>query len=279
MIQTVIGIIGSGLISWFLTKLYYSKNISKPRFKIRSDYISSNVFETSGITIRQNNKILNSITITRVAIWNNGSTIKKTDVAEKNPISIIFTGNEQIVNTQILFANKANGFNLKTINGNIVVGFDYIARNQGIVVKIFHTGEGAKNIKLTGSFVDGRELVDNGETSSHRMIRQFDEKKLKFQKAVRLIMAWSIGVFLLLLLLCLYFFVFKFDNVNNVFTFPFDKNYNKGIDRVLAIIILIIFIIVYLIQFIIIIRNTKHRMPFEIEKAFYESINSDEDKK
>ena len=273
--KDVINICIGGLISWALSRYFYSKSISRPQYKIRSDYISADEFKEAGVSIRHGESALESFSISRFALWNNGNSIKKSDMAVNSPICICVKDNERIIDAQILHAEKENGFKIEESENKIIIKFDFIAKNQGIVLKIFHTGIGDDVLKTTGAFNDGRKISDKGHISSRKMVPYRSSKNVRLRKIYR------ISRFLLVLLVAAFSlftlcFLLTHDNetLNNLFFMSSSENNTHLVyDRIILFVVSCLYLILSTISLYHLIKKIRYKMPKDVECAF-EGINA-----
>ena len=108
-------------------------------------------------------EVQGSIAVTEYKIFNNGlQTIHANDIAkeskEDNFHLKIISENEQVtfLKAEITeYTKKENAFELVEFNNNIIkLKFDYLDKNQGIILKIAHTGY-YKDIKIRGTIKGG----------------------------------------------------------------------------------------------------------------------------
>jgi hypothetical protein len=102
---------------------------------------------------------ITNLSITKIRFWNDGrEPIKKADVVRAEPITIAIRDGYTILDETILQEKeKSNTFAIsknreKTI---ITLTFDHIARHEGVVLQVFHTGTSNKDITIKGKLVDG----------------------------------------------------------------------------------------------------------------------------
>ena len=85
-----------------------------------------------------------------IAIWNKGTTIKREDVASKVPLQIVAPANAEILEIQLLYTDEANNIQY-TFSDNrkkIIIDFEYLAKNEGVVMKLFHTCGEKESLKV-----------------------------------------------------------------------------------------------------------------------------------
>lgn len=150
------------IISLLSSYYFYKKSHKEklPKFKITSrilirDYNSL----VEDLSISYCNERIDNLTITNIALWNAGKeTINKSDLVTKDKLRIELLENENY-SPKLLYAgilienNRANNFLIETIHGTneVCIDFDYIDHNDGVVLKIIHTGTEDKMVKISGS--------------------------------------------------------------------------------------------------------------------------------
>ena len=146
-------------ISLFFTCVAYmrSRRTQKPKFFISSASIRNEEFKDTTIDIKQGDRSLSSLTISRFALWNTGITLNRSDIAEKDPIRIEARNDVEILEIQFLYSEPQNGCGciIADDKKSISINFDFLAKNQGIVLKIFHTGKDSTDLSVKGSLKNG----------------------------------------------------------------------------------------------------------------------------
>ena len=141
-----------GLISVIGVIITYrqSRRGQKPKYLTMTSSFQSKLIEHSSIEIRHSGKQIQDFAITKLAIWNAGTTIKREDVATKDPLHITAKNNTQILEAQLLYAEKQNDvkWNLNNDGKQILIDFEYLAHNEGMVLKVFHTGTDTSDLSI-----------------------------------------------------------------------------------------------------------------------------------
>lgn len=147
-----IGILG---IMVSMITYFHSKRIQKPRFKKLSSVITENFFSNnSGVHIKNGDKTLDMLSISKVAFWNEGITLKKEEIPSKSPFRVELTNEEaQILDAYVEYAEEENDVSCEILEGGkqVIIHFEYLAKNQGMVLKILHTGRGSMDLEVKGS--------------------------------------------------------------------------------------------------------------------------------
>lgn len=108
-------------------------------------------------------KEINNLFKTEFIFWNNGNTcLRKEDMAE--PIHIEFDDESSILSTEIIsFIDKTNKISIrKTKENKCEVRFDYLKKNQGGKIEIYHTGKDSSN-KTKIIMKEGSSIVERSE--------------------------------------------------------------------------------------------------------------------
>ncbi len=139
---------------------FQSRRGQKPKYMVMTSTFESKMIENSSIEIRHSDRALQDFAISKVAVWNAGTTIKREDVATKAPFHLTATGETEILEVLLLFAEDKNdvAWSLSEDRKNLVLSFDYLAHNDGFVMKVFHTGTKAGDLKIEGCLTSGRDL-------------------------------------------------------------------------------------------------------------------------
>lgn len=108
-------------------------------------------------------KEINNLFKTEFIFWNNGNTcLRKEDMAE--PIHIEFDDESSILSTNIVsFIDKTNKISIKKTKENKCnLGFEYLKKNQGGKIEIYHTGKDS-SIKTKIIMKEGSSVVERSE--------------------------------------------------------------------------------------------------------------------
>lgn len=128
-----------------------------PVFNKKSfNLIKENISGIEGLSITFLGEQISNLTATNVAIWNRGKqTIDKKDVAPADPLRIEVDEDRLILLAQIIFANnEANNFAIDFEKGRVVnINFDYFYKNEGVVIRLLHTGQSGAEIKIKGTIM------------------------------------------------------------------------------------------------------------------------------
>ena len=137
-----------GIIGIVLSIIFYgrSKKEKRPCCINRSKniiYKNESEIKALKITAEYNGKKVETLSYTKVAFWNIGKeTINNEDLSIKDPLRIILK-DEIIYDVEIIYSSqKANNFNINNSENTneILLTFDYIDYNQGVIIKIVHSG-------------------------------------------------------------------------------------------------------------------------------------------
>ena len=104
---------------------------------------------------------LQRLTMTKVAFWNTGITLKSEDVSKNSPFRLELKGDDyQFIDCTLIYAEEENGVNciLSEDKKTILLPFDYLAKNQGFVIKALHTGKGSGSVEVKGSMKNEGKL-------------------------------------------------------------------------------------------------------------------------
>lgn len=166
---TILGLLGLfiGLLGIVLGFVLYlkSRRIKKHRYAIQSTNLVKNyVSRLDGVEITYHQKKISNLTVTKIAIWNDGNeTIDRNDVASSDPVTIRIKKDYQILDASIIHStDKTNGFKLLAKeNGLIQISFDYIDHFQGIIVQILHDGRSSHDLTIEGTIKGAGKIVEN----------------------------------------------------------------------------------------------------------------------
>lgn len=114
------------------------------------------------------------LSVTEIIIWNSGNKdIRSEDIVSDRPLKIFATSDSRILSAEIVNENeKTNQFRLSETNSNnIKVEFDYVDSNEGVDVRIIHTGN-SSNIKLDCKIIGGEEIKQEKESLFEKSLSQ-----------------------------------------------------------------------------------------------------------
>lgn len=156
-----------------------SKRIQKPKFKKLSSVITDKfISNNSGVHIKNGEKKLDMLSISKVAFWNEGITLKKEEIPSKSPFRVELINEEaQILDAYVEYAEEENDVSCEILEGGkqVIIHFEYLAKDQGLVMKILHTGRGSMDLEVKGSMKNTGKL-----RQSEQLHLRFAEWVLKF---------------------------------------------------------------------------------------------------
>ncbi len=151
-----------GLIASFY---FYKKShrLTSAAYMIRTiRLINNKINKFSALNIECGEDSLNSLSISKVALWNDGSdTINADSIAKNNTLRIEIDKRYQILGADIQYAkNKSNDFKI-TISPDkrcVKIDFDYFDRDEGAVIQLYHTGRQSADLAVVGQIKACREI-------------------------------------------------------------------------------------------------------------------------
>lgn len=160
IISYVIALIGTGfgLISFFRSKL-----VQKPRFKKMSAVITEDMISKgSSVHIQNGGQRLNQLTISIIAFWNDGITLKREDISSKSPFRVeLCQEDTEILDCFLSYSEKENDVTLQIAEDrkSIILDFDYLAKRQGFVLKTLHSGLGSTALNVDGAMKNEGKII------------------------------------------------------------------------------------------------------------------------
>ena len=132
-----------------------TKKEKRPFYSIKSTSIFQGLTgKFKPLKIEYDGEEIENLTTAKLFLWNGGKeTINKNDIAELEPLTIKVTDNYKMLDVTILESSKiANNFKYTLSNdlSKLLLTFDYIDINEGVVIQIIHTGKSKDDIELTG---------------------------------------------------------------------------------------------------------------------------------
>ena len=126
----------------------------RPFYSIKSTNIFRDLTgQFKPLKIEYDGEEIENLTTTKLFLWNGGKeTINKNDIAEFEPLKIKVTDNYKMLDVNILESKIANNFKYTLSHdlSELLLTFDYIDINEGVVIQIIHTGKSEDDIELIG---------------------------------------------------------------------------------------------------------------------------------
>jgi hypothetical protein len=118
-----------------------------------------------GLSIKYGDESIEALSVSKIVFWNAGSeTIRGDDIADADPLAILLPNNARLLDASITATNsKPSRFRLYTkpeINGSFLT-FDFLDRNNGVVVQLIHTGVMANDINIAGTIMGASRPAQN----------------------------------------------------------------------------------------------------------------------
>lgn len=144
------------IISVFLSIfLYYkSKKIKEPIYLYKSFELIKNSFSAlDGLEIKYNKERIDTLTLTKLAIWNNGNdVIEGSDIAPADKLRISLANDKKIINVKSIFNRKiANNIIIKIDKNEAIINFDFLDFGDGAIFEVYHTGNINEKISMNGT--------------------------------------------------------------------------------------------------------------------------------
>lgn len=97
---------------------------------------------------------IENLTVTKAAFWNAGrETISNQDIVKNDPTRLAIKGKGEILDAKVLYANNSSNqftLELNKEKNAIFINFDYVDKNDGIIMQILHTSLLPYGLELTG---------------------------------------------------------------------------------------------------------------------------------
>ena len=145
-------------LGFILAFIFYfkSKKVKKPRLESRSlNLLKESAEKIEGLKITYLNENIPNITITKLAIWNDGNdTINKSDIASADPLLITAKDTVHILEYKIIYQkNECSLFDIEEIESGkkLKVTFDFLDFQDGAVIQLLHTGNSSSDIEFKGT--------------------------------------------------------------------------------------------------------------------------------
>jgi hypothetical protein len=169
-IDSIVGFVGVfiGILGIILSYFFYLKSIrvKKPFYLINNNNLfRDNLALLNGLDILYNGNRVENLSISQVAFWNKGNEIiDNSDIVKTEPLRIESKKNIQILDSKIITENNpTNEFVLKPIDmSRVEIQFDFIEKNDGVVIQVIHTGVDAESLVVRGK-IKGAEIKTYSE--------------------------------------------------------------------------------------------------------------------
>lgn len=154
------------IFSIILSLIFYfkSKKEKRPTYsKKTSNVIQRTVIKSNKLEVKYNGSSIENLSMTEFAFWNSGrETIRGIDIAPSDPLIIKSTAPIILYDFEVQFKNDINNFIIQKINENsLKLSFDFIDFNQGVKLKIYHSGNLSSELLLQGTII-GSEGIKPG---------------------------------------------------------------------------------------------------------------------
>lgn len=200
--QTIIGFISGSLITFFAQRFYRKER--EPCFDIASvNIIKETKSGINDLEIKYKRTNITNFTITQIYFWNDGKqSIRKEDIPSGNPIKIKIKNDYKILSYEQTADKTENNFRITSSSDRKALNlkFDFIEKDDGILVRLYHTGLSDDDIEIIGNVIDGKKII-----FKDKIIR-----KGKVSEALRTTIKSSIWFYILLLLSFIFLLEFVF---------------------------------------------------------------------
>ncbi|MCK4736873.1 MAG: hypothetical protein KAT65_30755 [Methanophagales archaeon] len=130
-----------------------SKKIKLPYYAVRSvNLVRDMVSSIESLEMLYSGEHIENLTATKIALWNAGhDTINSQDIASAAPLTVHIKGGK-ILDAKVDQKNPANKFSVDIADDKsyATIQFDYIDKNEGVVIRLFHTGKSSEDIEING---------------------------------------------------------------------------------------------------------------------------------
>jgi hypothetical protein len=252
---------------------YKSKKDKLPCYCI----LSTNILkDLSGnfkpLKVLYNEVEIKNLTVTRISFWNSGKeTIRKTDIADEDPLTIKTINECKILDIKMLKPNNGtNGFKYMPSNdlSSFTFTFNYIDQYQGALFQLLHSGTSTTDIKFTGSIIGyGKpKFVCSSNLSPKTNLHPYFSKIIKNYKIISFINTIYLLFFVAFFLFAglgftlFPFYVLFFDDAT--------KNFPSSIFMVVISVVIGLFGIFLLIMGIVYFKEWRVSLSVQIPQDF-----------
>lgn len=159
--------LGLGALGLMLSFYFYvkSKREKKPVFLTKTySLVKNQISAIPGLSISFNETPIKSLSLTKLAFWNSGTeTINCTDIVNSDPLRIDGTELNTIVGAKISFTRRSvSNIEVRLVENIVQLSFDYLDKNDGAIVDIYHTEPLKINVSGT---IKGCETISVADPS------------------------------------------------------------------------------------------------------------------
>lgn len=152
----------------FLSFYFYfkGKRIREISYTVEKICLSKQDALIEGLAFHYKGKEYDSISVSDVIIWSSrNEVINKADIASLEPLSICLPEDTEILDAQIVRMNqKCNQFEIVLEQSMVRIGFEYIAPNEGVAIRVIHTNT-KEDAVVKCTIKDGKPVHNVGKRS------------------------------------------------------------------------------------------------------------------
>jgi hypothetical protein len=143
---------------------YKSRKFKRPVYIVKTlNLVKEKIQKIETVQILYKGEKVDNLSISKIALWNEGKeTISTNDVANSSPIKINIKDGLEILEAEIIYQkNISNDFKIE-INEDykfLLVKFDFFDFEEGVVLKIFHTGSSSSDLFLSGTVKSVKKIT------------------------------------------------------------------------------------------------------------------------
>lgn len=144
---TIVGLLIGGLISWFITWVYFRKGERTKALSYTTSDVAvvwpENRHDDDALKITYHGREVPRVTSTTIAIWNSGTeTIDGDDILDDEPLTLNMAEGVQILRVQVL--ERTRDIIIGDIPGvgshKAIIRFRYLDAKDGAAFEVLHTG-------------------------------------------------------------------------------------------------------------------------------------------
>ncbi len=125
--------------------------------------IGENIKKFDKLVITYDGVELTSFAITTLSFWNSGTeTLRNNDLPKVSPLSITINKDNSFLEGPIIIkqSNVANNIslNMSADKKLVLINFDFIDKNDGFIVKLYHTGISKDSIFVSGNIIGVKKI-------------------------------------------------------------------------------------------------------------------------
>ena len=198
LLSMTVAILGIVLSIYFYLK---SKSTVFPRFQTAGvSLLAQGAKEVQGLRILHGDRALERLSVATVSFWNEGTKVLESSaIAAADPLRIVLPSGTTILQVNIGHRSSPSNNAKVTVqpdNAIINIAFDFLSRNDGFTVEIFHDAASADCANVLGTvkgYGSPREVLEGDDRVSENYVRPLFSKLYYLTGGHKSIAFWALS--------------------------------------------------------------------------------------